>query len=93
MYYNVTLRNNLVTTVAGEKQHLLHILSVSAALVIQHENPHAPRFIAIRGHSDFTVFFRIISSTAQFSKKKNIKVIYHEFRVLIFLYNICPKNF
>lgn len=70
MYYNVTLRNNLVTTVAGEKQHLLHILSVSAALVIQHENPHAPRFIAIRGHSDFTVFFRIISSTAQFSKKK-----------------------
>jgi hypothetical protein len=34
--YNVTLRHVRETIVAVEKQWLLHILSVSVALVIQH---------------------------------------------------------
>ena len=34
--YNVTLRRVHVTTVAVEKQWVLHILSVSVALVTQH---------------------------------------------------------
>ena len=36
MYYDVTLRRFHVTVVAVEKQEVLHILSVSVGLVIQH---------------------------------------------------------
>jgi hypothetical protein len=62
MYYvciNIIFRYVRLTIVAVEKQQVLHILSVSVALVIQHAI--RMRRIVIRGLSGFTIFFHNIS--------------------------------
>ena len=68
----------LITTVAVEKQRVLHIMRVFVALVIQQGNSifSAPHYIVICGLPDSTIFFHIISNGRIFVKKKLLNMKY-----------------
>ena len=77
--YRVTMKYVRATVVAVEKQQAWHILSVFAALGIQHAmRRHS---IVICGLPASTVFFHII--------KKLLDIKY----IFCFLYNFCLKDF
>jgi len=60
MDITVTCWSVRVTIVAVEKQQVLHILSVSVALVIQHDKSHV-LYYSHNGKSGSTIFFHKIS--------------------------------
>jgi hypothetical protein len=74
------------TAVWVEKQKVLHIVSVSIALIIQY--PMRMRHIVIHGLPLSTTFFHIISKTERFRKKSTEHKMCFDL-----LYNVCPKHF
>jgi len=68
----------LITTVAAEKQTVLHITRVFVALVIQQANRilSAPHYIVICGLPESTIFFHITSNGRIFVKKKLLNMKY-----------------
>ena len=70
--YNVTFRRvRAIVVVAVEEQYVLHILTVSVAIRIQHEM--RMRNIFICGIPNSRIFFHVISQMVRFFEKKVIE--------------------
>jgi hypothetical protein len=71
VHINIILKHICITTVATQKQEVLHILSVCVySLSYPVRNVRAPHYIVICGWYGYTAFFHTISETARFSKQK-----------------------